>query len=494
MFKQHYSKQYNAIINDSRSTIPRTVYRIFIQRRQAFVLTTTTLAPHTIKILQTMNSKEMCYYFLECLMLPILSDRTSSSISLIRTKAFVQFEFLIEVFKLELFLRSGQIEITPNIFQLYINFVKAFLEEPTEEKIPSIEKFIRHLFSLKVSKDTITRIKTAYAVFVLSNSCIAKVHQFEKRVNAFILAFYETIELMDIFEIKRAKFGSLQFEGPIVVLKQEVLDDISKIRKIKMREQNVPNLSPLNDWAGEFPSFNYGGSLSNEIDRVDNLVHFKPHIIIFDFIINPELFFITNSLQKQGFKLNTLFKNISEKTNEYNLLWICDLGKETTEESIKAQEYAIELEVAKMKKPSKQEDDEYNEIRAALRIKYSNGSGNIPKKEIKNLKNELFQKTKHIYDAEQVNAYENKKKLEKIVKNELLTLEKLDRIQFLYEVGFGSAPAIFFCCFIDFRTRIYAKGWPIGLQNGYFKHLLQSAKPAKLTITKNSKLFEDFWK
>ena len=237
MFKQHYSKQYNAIINDSRSTIPRTVYRIFIQRRQAFVLTTTTLAPHTIKILQTMNSKEMCYYFLECLMLPILSDRTSSSISLIRTKAFVQFEFLIEVFKLELFLRSGQIEITPNIFQLYINFVKAFLEEPTEEKIPSIEKFIRHLFSLKVSKDTITRIKTAYVVFVLSNSCIAKVHQFEKRVNAFILAFYETIELMDIFEIKRAKFDSLQFERPIVVLKQEVLDVISQIQKIKMREQ-----------------------------------------------------------------------------------------------------------------------------------------------------------------------------------------------------------------------------------------------------------------
>jgi len=145
-----------------------------------------------------------------------------------------------------------------------------------------------------------------------------------------------------------------------------------------------------------------------------------------------------------------------------------------------------------MKKPSKQEDDEYNEIRAALRIKYSNGSGNIPKKEIKNLKNELFQKTKHIYDAEQVNAYENKKKLEKIVKNELLTLEKFDRIKFLYEVGYGSAPAIFFCYFIDFRTRIYAKGWPIGLQNGYFKHLLQSAKPAKLTITKNSKLFEDF--
>ena len=60
---------------------------------------------------------------------------------------------------------------------------------------------------------------------------------------------------------------------------------------------------PLNDWAGEFPNFNFGGSLSNEIDRVDNLMHFKPHIIIFDFINNLELFFIINSLQKQGFKL-----------------------------------------------------------------------------------------------------------------------------------------------------------------------------------------------
>ena len=246
IFKSYFNKQYNSIINDSLTTIPLIISRIFIERRQAFV-PTTNIAPNTIRILQTMNHQEICDYFIECLMLPLMPDRISNTISLIRTKAFVQFKFLVEIFKLEIFIRSDKLEITLQIFELYNNFVEEFLAEPTEQTIPNIENFITYLLRLEIDKNIVTRLKVAYIVFVQLDSSVAKIHQFEKRINSFILAFYETIETMDIFEIQRVKTDPLDFEKPFVVLKQEILDEIKQIQKIKTREQAWPSLLPLND-------------------------------------------------------------------------------------------------------------------------------------------------------------------------------------------------------------------------------------------------------
>lgn len=236
IFKSYYKHQYNSIINDASTTIPLAISRTFTERRQAFV-PTTNIAPNTIKILRTLDHKEICDYFMECLMLPLLPDRISNSISLIRTKAFVQFKFLIEVFKFEIFMLSNPSEVTLQVFEIYNDFVEEFLKNPTEETIPNIENFISNLLKLEIDKNIVIRLKVSYIGFIQLDSSFAKIHQFEKRLNSFILAFYETIEIMDIFEIQRVKIDPLDFDKPFVVLKQEVLDEIKQIQKLKTREQ-----------------------------------------------------------------------------------------------------------------------------------------------------------------------------------------------------------------------------------------------------------------
>lgn len=60
--------------------------------------------------------------------------------------------------------------------------------------------------------------------------------------------------------------------------------------------------------------------LSNKFDKLNQLVHVKPHIILQDFIINRRLFSVINKLQEQPFKLNPIYHNIEKHENPYNLL------------------------------------------------------------------------------------------------------------------------------------------------------------------------------
>lgn len=164
-----------------------------------------------------------------------------------------------------------------------------------------------------------------------------------------------------------------------------------------------------------------------------------------------------------------------------------------TSDTIDLQKEAIKVETRKMKKPTKEEKQEYSKIRAEIKIKYSNKLGNVPRGKINDFNSELFESSTHIFNAEQVEAYKSKKKLEKLIRTDLSILAKLDRIEIMYEVGYLSAKAIYFGCFMDFRTRVYAEGWPIGMQNGYFKHLLQVSKASKVSITnRNTNLFKSF--
>jgi len=183
------------------------------------------------------DHKQMCDYFIECMMLPLLPDRISNSIGLIRNKAFVQFKFLVEIFKLELFIRSGSVEVSSNLCRIYVAFVEAFLDEPTEQGVPNIENFTKHLFILGVDSRVIAAFKQAFVVFILSDFSGLRVRAFEKRIHSFICAFFETIEPLDIFEVARSKVDPTEFDRPFVVLKPEVLGELKEVQQIKTREQ-----------------------------------------------------------------------------------------------------------------------------------------------------------------------------------------------------------------------------------------------------------------
>ena len=235
--------------------------------------------------------------------------------------------------------------------------------------------------------------------------------------------------------------------------------------------------------------------MSNVFDRVDSLVHFKHHITIVEFIISKSLFFVINSLQKQSFLLNPIFRSIHDKSNPYNLLWLRDVGG-TSSESVDDLKKDLEAERNKMKKPTNEEYTEYSKIRAGVTVQHSNRSGVIPKQNLQAYKDALFEATKHIFNAEHIEAYNNKKRIEKAIKTGAALLGKLERIRILYEVGYSEAPAIHFVYFMDFRGRVYAEGFPVGLQNGYFKHILQPAKPSKLKTAikkENSQQFKAFF-
>lgn len=156
------------------------------------------------------------------------------------------------------------------------------------------------------------------------------------------------------------------------------------------------------------------------------------------------------------------------------------------EEKIKKQE-------ALLKVPTDAEILEYNKIKEATIIKYRKKNKVIPRAKLDAFLSELAEKTNHIFDEQNRNAYVEIKKLKKRYSSLKDILPKVERVNVLYDVGFSEAPAIYFENFLDFRTRVYCAGWPISLTGGYFKHLLVQSKRNEVSIIRSQE-FKDFFK
>ena len=483
--------QYNTLINNAHVLIPTIISRVFLDKRQAFV-PTDKVAPQTMRVLKSMDTTKICDYFLECLMLPVFEGRVSNTINLIRGKAITQFNFLTEIFQLEIFLQST-VDLDENFKIAHRDLIELFLLKPKERNSPNIQNYKKFLLSnlrkYKLSKNEVSQFLSDYIIFILSDSARKKVHMFEKRISSFILAFYQEIEPLSIFQVEHLKLNQYGFTQPFVILKSEILEEIKWIQQMKTKEQSWPSLLPLNKWSGKYPSFNYGGMLSNKFDKLNQLVHVKPHIILQDFIINRRLFSVINKLQEQPFKLNPIYHNIEKHENPYNLLWNKDVGYIT--QSISNIQHEINIQTQKLKVPTKDEMLEYKEIKQQIEIKFSNKSGILPKSNLVEFKAELFERTKHIFNADDICAYKTRKTLQKRLTSELSFLPKFDRIKIIYEVGFLDS-MLYFEYFLDFRSRVYSSGWPIGLSNGYFKHLLIVGDACNIEITSSSKVNEFF--
>jgi hypothetical protein len=497
IFKNKYQVKYQTLVNTVRQLVPLIIYKFFVKRRQG-TSSGVLFYPRTVSLLQRIDTRNICDCFLEAMLTPILWWRISSTVALTRaqvfSQVFSQFSFLLPIMLLEIFISSNSIPITAEIRASHNAFFDKFLKELSEGTIPNISNFERHLIKTSISRESVTLFINEYRVFSMMDSTRDHLNTFEKKLNFFILAFFEELELLDIFSVIRFKLIGLRWERSFVVFRDDVLAELREIHEIGTRDrgQSWPSLLPLNDWFGSFPDFGLGGALSNAVDQTQQLVHSKPHIQIHSFVIPEELFLLINTLQKQPFLLNPLYKTISQSEHELNTLWNADV-KEPAEILILSAR--IKFENSKLKKPTEDEMAEYKKIKNVVRLKHLNASGNMPRTQLKltSYKKELFKKTSHIFDKENVDVYNTKQALEKRLNSIRSITPKLERIKMLYDIGFGDVDALYYGYFLDFRSRIYATGWPIGLSGGYFKQLLQTKRAAKINI-KTSEAFDTFWK
>jgi len=248
IFKKHHETAYNTIINDAENSIPFIINRTFITRRQAFK-PTTFIAPKTILILQLIDNKAICDYFIQTLLLPLYPENVSNTTTSILRHASSNFMFLVEIFKLELFLRSNDIAVTKKVEKLYYELIDKFIGDPKEKYMPNIDNFLNYLLEKGVDKQVISTFHTSYIAFILSNKICQEINTFKKRITHFIAAFFESIEHLGIFNVIEVPMliGNKNFSKSFVVLKNEVLNEIREMHKIKVIEQSWPSLVPLND-------------------------------------------------------------------------------------------------------------------------------------------------------------------------------------------------------------------------------------------------------
>jgi len=118
----------------------------------------------------------------------------------------------------------------------------------------------------------------------------------------------------------------------------------------------------------------------------------------------------------------------------------------------------IKNESRKIKKLSKAEELQYKQIKAELRIKYANKTITKQKTKMNDYLIEKRQKTANVFSDENFDAYKKKKKLTKKLLAQQSILNKLDRINLCYSIGYMDADKIYFAYFLDYRGRIYSTG------------------------------------
>ena len=110
-----------------------------------------------------------------------------------------------------------------------------------------------------------------------------------------------------------------------------------------------------------------------------------------------------------------------------------------------------------IKKPTRQELVQFEEIVARIEVDFLNDKGRVPKSKLADFLKLKEEKTSHIFSPENVIAYKKKKKLKKQLNAERAIIPKFNRMKVIYEVGFLDTN-LYYEYFIDFRTRIYASG------------------------------------
>lgn len=323
IFKNKYEMLYNSIISESGTLVPKIVYHQFIKASKGFK-PTTLVAPRTIEILRALNSSVLCDNFITAMLTLQYPDRVTNTVSSIRNYCYKDLEFLVEIFKLEIFIRSGDPALTNAVKALWDDLFDEYIEDPKREVEPTITNFTEYLLKKKVEKNVITKVRINYISYSLSASATNEIQTFEVRLHRIILSFFQELESLASGELKFFEIKSIKtekgFPKPFVVLNHEILSDVVEIHRIKAREHAWPSLVPLNSWSGSFPNFGFGGSLSNKIDKCTNLVHCKSHVMLFDLVLPPELFYVINCFQTRGFRLCPSYNHIEHKSHPLHKL------------------------------------------------------------------------------------------------------------------------------------------------------------------------------
>ena len=502
IFKHVCPDDHEKLMEISQNEIPAILNDfLFVKKRGRVNLSN--IIPLTLNVLKKINNKEFSLILLQALLMQVFTNQIKVPITMVRQQIMQDLNFLLDFAILEL--AVSNVNTSLFVKTLFNEIYQKFLDNFDIDKIPTFNMLLTKMQSSsnddkkkltkdelkakkeenkKLTKDEIKLKQDAlnneivkfvcfYESFRVQQSTLDTVYTFKVRLNIIIINCFKSIYLnTNFFTVSREPGFSNNFNQPFVILNENVLSAIEERRSLLTRESAWPALLPLNKWSGIFPTFNFGGALSNEYDKSNYLIHVNPNTHILKLTLSPIELKTINMFQEIPFKLDHgLFA--------YKTILKEDLPIQS---KVKLQ---LELDTItkNLKILTQEERADLKRIYMEVKLKYNNENGKVSILKYKAFKNDYHLQSVHILTKKDRALFDKKLKLERNLKNNARSTLIMDRINDIFRIF--KTYKIYFECFFDWRLRLYLSGWPCGFNTGRFKYFIKAFEKVKIKINKN---------
>ena len=369
----------------------------------------------------------------------------------------------------ENYVKAKDFNLLPNIYLLEAELKKVSINTGEESK----------------ENTAIFHLREAFIHYSVSRECRKNKHMYTLRVTKIlhICLLKYAAECSFIVSVKRRKEGGRKpyINQPSVGFSDYILNKIRDARLKAAMQQNWPSTQPLNNWGGEFPEFDNGGFLSNKKDKHSMLIHVKrDKARLISCQISRKTLKAINSLQAMAFSLNPLLVDFSSMENPFRILVQKDFNYELSENA--------ELYLNRLKSLvvplSDTQRKEQKVIYETVKLKFMDESGKVPIDKKSEFMAKFQEETNHIISEKDRKAYKRYNEQFIYVSHQKKMGKKLYLFYQMYnhfcELNF------YYQAFLDFRTRVYRSGWPVGLNTGVYKYLIISSQHVTIKLEKKN--------